>query len=377
MKYIIFLIFTFIAFNGITQSPKILKQLYSSQYQENKVEIKGIRIKTNEIPLNGAYKIQNENLEGNSEYEEKWIYANANKTLFAVVTNQVIEVNSDPKQFEEHRLFELYNIKGQLVWKTFQKESLPIYVSISNNGLKTHIIWYNLSEDSEGLQKLVSYDQNGKKLLTVDNVENLLTNNQNNIVYYKLNEKDKNNNLVSTIYCYNFDTNKKWQKTFDSSNNVFFYISENGNRILIRNGPLVCLLNDKGEILWEKEFDPAGGIFSLSYDGSLLLRIVKPNIFDVYDNSTSKLLLKIENDKSKESSSWFLNGCFVNNSTIAIVENTTPNKCSINLYKTDGSFIASKYIDCGSSSICVKEISNDTYAIYTDGIKKLEYKIFY
>ncbi|HCT30015.1 MAG TPA: hypothetical protein DIW31_04645 [Bacteroidales bacterium] len=353
------------------------------QYQQKTVKIKGIEIQLSEIPLYSSYKIPTSKLKSNpnneSGYDEQWVYSSENKKHFVLVTHQLTKVNYETSKktdpLEERGIIEMYNEKGELLWSTSKKESIPNYISISDDGSYTHIIWYGSSEETEGRQKLFSYDKSGKEVFYIDNIGYIIPNELNTAIYYRIRVNPSKNDLTNTLYFYDFHDKKQWEKTFDKSNNVFSYISGNGNFVLVRDGSSVYLVDSNGKTLWEHEFSPAGGKFAMSYDGTFLLRIVKPYMFEIYNSSSLKLIFKKEQDQNTETEPWVLEGCFVNNSTIAILTNTAPNKCMINFYDLNGKLLNCSPIKCGSSTLSIKEVSYDTFDVYTDGIKRIEYKI--
>ncbi|RPH25212.1 MAG: hypothetical protein EHM93_20140 [Bacteroidales bacterium] len=372
MRYYTICIITAISVNAFSQVTN--KQV--QQNQTKVVKIKGIDIPLNEIPLQGVYFVPTSKLKSNpnkeSGVDQQRVYASEGRKRFAVATDQVITIKAEKAtesdMQEDRTLFEMYSSNSKLLWSTSQKECISNEVYLSDDGDYTHIIWISSSEGTEGHQKLISYDKNGKELLAIDNIGSVIPNRLNTIIYYRLRINPTSYDLTKTLYCYNFLNNEKWEKVFESKSSLFESISGSGNRSICLVDSSLYSLDEHGKLLWQKKFLNATVAF-LSYDGDFFLRSFD-KVIEVYNNSNQKMIFRKEfNDIN------VVCARFVNNSIIAIETNTAPGVCFIDFYSIKGELLDKEQIVCGVHSLIINETSKDIYGIYTDDIKRIEYKV--
>jgi len=259
------------------------------------------------IPLKGALKLdpisQNSDRKSsdskNDSITELKVFASENKNYIALSTRKLVKDDRDSlygNTFIDTSAIELYDSKGKLKWSESMANRHPSECMVSNTGDFVSVAW-KLKYEGRNISKLSCYDKNGKEVFRDDDIEYLYSGTDKNIIYYT---KDiyysGNPENAKKLFCINLANNNSWEKTFNAERVSVLAVSGNGENALCHAGNLY-LLDKKGSIIWEKNYPPFHGTFSLSGNAEYLIQSPGAGTCFVYDIKNNKILFKKEKNK--------------------------------------------------------------------------------
>lgn len=323
-------------------------------------------------PVNGSKSIG----EGKSLSNLK-VFASDNKK-FVVVAESYDNVNNKINASSEGSI-KVYSSDGKLLWEK-KKDSYAVYdCKVDPNGAFIHVNWSFQGEESN--TKLVSYDKNGNELNVVEEVQYYYSGESKDKLYYvKWYNTNKPEDKYK-LYYKNFITGKQWEKLFPSTQKVFVMaVSSDGENSVVCSDK-ICLIDNLGNIIWEKNQFTSPGYISISEGNNKILWVPKTGLMYLFDKSGNEIW---EKGKIAINNNIFsIDGaCFVsNNNKIIVASSINQNENTIVFIDINGKILdkisfkeimfgVEKNIIWGQISVTQ---SDNKYTIYYNGYKTYEY----
>ena len=363
MKKIIILIVSLLSITSITEAQKT-------------VNIDGLTINLDEVPLNSALKIpvkRDEVMQDGRTLTKQKVFASDNKKFIAIASTYINSSDSKVATFEGE--LKIYNATGSLKWKAIENNRKIAKSSISEEGNISHVIW-RLNEESINYEKLITYDINGTVINEINDFNQIfLGKDKTHIYYFKDAYYTDNTEHLKKLFYKNFKTGDSWEKAFSKDNPLnILSISESGENLVVSSDK-IYFLDNLGNIRWEKEFTSRPGAMWISPNGEYLLRKPAMGKIIIYNNHGEVILTK-ENYTIDGQPFMFNRGSFIENSDNIFVfaDILSREESRIAFFDLEGELKDSFIINTGINSVLNAIQTNDNVAIYHKGVKVYEYQ---
>jgi len=304
--------------------------------QNNQIEIDGIKINLDSVSIEKPYhhkevlskQINNPVLD-KAQTRDSYIFFSNNKKFLGITSVDISKsTDSYDLSFQNPKL-RVYSSDNKILFIDSISDRIPGICLISDDGKYIHTTWRLNSEEGENFNELITYNQNGKKLHIIEDINRVYHGKSLDAVYYTKDASMAGKTEYSKkIFYYNFYTKTTWEKEFNNSpyDVIIDVVSNDGNNIICKADKIYSI-DFKSNVLWYCN-DPYG-FFHFSDDDKFVMQLSKPGQLIVYDNKDGKIVIK--KDFLDKQSFEPNEGCFVNNSNDYILALYSKTKTSENI----------------------------------------------
>jgi len=272
-----------------------------------KIELGGIAIEKNEIPIRKSLVVESQS---NSDGEiSVLVFKSDNNQYFAKAKN-ILTFRDEGGIQSEKAIIELYDKSGMLLWSS-ELNKLVSKCKISDNGKFCHVIVYK-NEEMDLSEYLISFNKLGEEIYHESNISQVYPNSNCDATYY-----NKTIDGVNYLIFKDFESGINWrEKICDDC--FITSVSDAGENISISSTKSGLYSMDRtGKILWENNL-LIGGQAKLSPKGEYLLKN-HFGAFKIYNNGNGEYKYSVKTIEFKGYPINYIDACFIKNGGNKIV----------------------------------------------------------
>ncbi|MCG8581364.1 MAG: hypothetical protein MI866_15685 [Bacteroidales bacterium] len=331
------------------------------------INIEGIEINLNNLPLNTSYEPSIPQSEDNVVKRVR---------VFASDDKQKIAINSFFERYDGYscetykRELKVYDAVGKLKWQKELKGFIT-QCKLSSGGQFSHII-ERISDNGDDFYKLLICDDSGNEVYSCDNVTSVLSSKDNNSLFFY---KRTTGNRYQLFYKH-LTENQEWSKIYSSQRFTIQTVTDNGKYAVAISDSMIQALNHKGEIIWTRKTANPFGNYAISEDGKVICQS-KSKTLRIIDIEKDELIKEVnphQNGAYMFTSYWVAMTSMGTKSIIANASIVAPKTTMIELYNKQGDLLHTELLKNQYALTSFDLLNNDnTIHILFDGLKVFTY----